>query len=186
MRKLLFTLATLIAAASTPAFADGFRAEIHGGWDRVTIDGVGGQSGAAYGLGLGYDVNLGERFFAGLDGNVDENTTKECADDVLVAGDRTCVKAGVDWSVGGRLGYRVGEGAKLYLLGAYTRARMKATYELAGTTTSAGDWGDGWRVGAGYQLRFGNGVYGKVEYRYSDYQGGFKRHNVIAGVGYQF
>jgi outer membrane immunogenic protein len=46
--------------------------------------------------------------------------------------------------------------------------------------------GDGWRGGAGYQFTFNNGVYIKAEYRYSDYDSGFTRHNVIGGVGYQF
>lgn len=183
MRKIIFTLAAILV--SSPALADGFRADIHGGWDRVNVLGA-GKSGVEYGLGLGYDFDVAENFFIGLDGNIDESSTKACVDNLIVLGDRTCAKTGIDLSGGARMGFKTGELAKLYVLGAYTRARVKASYELAGTTTSVGDWGDGWRVGAGYQLTFKNGVYGKIEYRYSDYQGGFKRHNVIAGVGYQF
>ncbi|MEN3953470.1 porin family protein [Iodidimonas sp. SYSU 1G8] len=194
MRKSIMGLAVVtVAVAATPSLAqdagaartDGFRIEAHGGWDRVSVPQLGGKSGVAYGVGLGYDFALSNNFFMGVEGNIDDSSTKACVNSIFIVGDRTCAKTGLDLSGVVRLGFTQ-DNAKLYVLGAYTRAKIKATYDNGVTTTSVGDWGDGWRVGAGYQLNFASGLYGKIEYHYSDYQGGFKRHNVIAGIGYQF
>ncbi len=196
MKKTLISLALLAAAAmATPAFAQqagddtarvsGFRVEAHGGWDRINVDQAGGKSGVTYGLGLGYDFAVTDAFFIGVEGNLDDSSTKACGTSVVVAGDQLCAKAGLDWSAGVRVGF-ASLGGKLYALGGYTRSKLKLAYTNGGATTTVGDWGDGWRVGTGYQYTFSNGVYLKAEYRYSDYQGGFKRHNIIGGVGYQF
>jgi outer membrane immunogenic protein len=180
MHKVFSALIALAAVAvTTPALAqdnqagpaiDGFRAEIHGGWDRVDT-GLGGQSGFTYGLGLGYDFAVTDSFFIGVEGNVDDTTTKECFGGI-------CAKAGLDLSTGVRVGF-ASLGGKLYALGGYTSAK-------ASVTGLGHEWLDGWRVGAGYQYTFTNGVYVKAEYRYSDYEGGIERHNIIGGVGYQF
>jgi outer membrane immunogenic protein len=184
MKKIIMALAaTAAVTTAAPALAqdrapvdpriDGFRVEAQGGWDRVT-EGGGGQSGFTYGLGLGYDFAVSDNFFIGVEGNINDNTTKEC-----VAG--ICANAGLDLSAGVRAGF-ASLGGKLYVLGGYTHA--KAGVSVGGVGVSA--WGDGWRVGSGYQYTFNNGVYIKAEYRYSDYQGGLARHNVIGGIGYQF
>lgn len=190
MRKLILSTTAVFALAAattaTPAAAGGFRVDLHGGWDEVSIDGIGDKSGVQYGIGWGYDFDVTKNFFIGPDGNIDLSSTKLCAFDVQVAGDKLCAKTGTDMSPGVRMGFNVGEASKLYMVAAYTRAKARVVYDDGITETKLGDWADGWRLGAGYQLTFSNGVYGKLEYRYSDYQGGFKRHNIIAGVGYQF
>ena len=175
MRKLIFPLVLFMVATASPAVAEGFRAEVHGGWDRVKNGFLGGgESGASYGISLGYDFDITEHFFMGIEGGVDDSTTKECFLD-------TCLKAGLD--IGGvvRIGYQIHE-AKLYAIGGYSHAKLTLVNDLG----SISEWGDGWRVGAGYELNFESGVYTKVEYRYTNYEAGFERHIVIVGVGYQF
>ncbi|HYJ83725.1 MAG TPA: outer membrane beta-barrel protein, partial [Allosphingosinicella sp.] len=56
----------------------------------------------------------------------------------------------------------------------------------AGVTTRDGRNLDGFRLGAGYQHGFGEKMYGKVEYRYSNYEADVTRHQVLLGVGVQF
>lgn len=41
---------------------------------------------------------------------------------------------------------------------------------------------DGFRVGTGVERSFMRNVYGKVEYRYSNYAQDFERHQVLAGA----
>jgi outer membrane immunogenic protein len=175
MRKLMIPLVLFMVATASPAVAGGFRAEVHGGWDRIKNDILGSrESGVSYGVSLGYDFDITENFFMGIEGGVDDSTTKECFLD-------TCLKAGLD--VGGvvRIGYQIQE-AKLYAIGGYSHAKLT----LVDDVDSISEWGDGWRVGAGYELNFESGVYTKVEYRYTNYSAGFERHLVMVGVGYQF
>ena len=45
---------------------------------------------------------------------------------------------------------------------------------------------DGVRVGAGAQFGIGANSYIRTEYRYSNYQDGFDRHQVVGGFGFRF
>ena len=45
---------------------------------------------------------------------------------------------------------------------------------------------DGVRVGAGAEYAIGPNSYVKAEYRYSNYEGGFERHQALAGFGFRF
>jgi outer membrane immunogenic protein len=175
MRKLMITLTLLMTAAASPALAEGFRAELHGGWDRGENSYIGdSKSGATYGFAAGYDFNINENFFMGVEAGLDSSSTKICVLD-------GCLKAGLDFGSVVRFGYQ-NERAKIYAIGGYSRAKLKGT--IVGESFK--EWDDGWRVGGGYELNFDSGVYAKVEYRYTNYSDGFSRHSVIAGVGYQF
>jgi outer membrane immunogenic protein len=187
MRAIAVALTSLVAlAAASPAVAEGFRAEIHAGWDHVSADGP-DDDGVAYGIGLGYDFAIGQKGFVGLDFSLDDSSMKECETSVLAANDTLCVKAGRDISAGIRGGVKVSEAGKLYALAGYTNARFKSRYTTAaGVTTSDGANLDGFRLGAGYQHDFAGGVYGKVEYRYSNYEAGLERHQALLGVGLNF
>jgi outer membrane immunogenic protein len=46
--------------------------------------------------------------------------------------------------------------------------------------------GDGLRLGAGIEFALGRGAYAKTEYRYSNYEGGVTRNQVITGLGFRF
>ncbi|HEX8480734.1 MAG TPA: porin family protein, partial [Allosphingosinicella sp.] len=175
-----------------PASAEGFRAEIHGGWDHVRGDGPGNNndgsdSGIVYGIGAGYDFDIGKKMELGIDLSADLNTMEECRTSVIVANDRACLDAGRDLAAAVRLGYRVSPNGTVYALAGYTNARFRFDYTTpANVTTRDGRNLDGFRLGAGYQHGFGKKAYGKVEYRYSNYESDVSRHQVLLGVGVKF
>jgi outer membrane immunogenic protein len=188
MRAYTFALSAVIAATviASPAAAEGFRAEIHGGWDRVNAEDV-GDSGVVYGIGLGYDMKVGERAFVGADFSIDDSSQKECEAGALVNNDELCIRSGRDLAAGIRGGTLIGERGKLYALAGYTNARFRTSYTTpAGVTTRDAANLDGFRLGAGYQHRVAGNAYGKVEYRYSNYEAGLERHQVLFGVGVEF
>jgi outer membrane immunogenic protein len=182
-RKLVGVAAVAITAAmAIPASATGLRVEVHGGWDNLDSS-VGNDDGFLYGGGIGYDLNLSRNIFLGIEGNLAESTMKEC---LTVGSTTTCAKAGLDFSTGGRVGLNVGRASKLYALGGYTRSKTRTVTTTPAAVSKASDWSDGWRIGAGYQHALRSGLYVKSEYRYSNYERGIDRHNLIAGLGYQF
>lgn len=188
MRAYLIAIASVIAlgTVASPASAQGFRAEIHGGWDRVQGDGQ-EDDGLVYGIGLGYDLNVGQNAFVGVDLSFDDSTTKKCATGVNVANDVACLRAGRDLAAGIRAGVNVGDRGKVYALAGYTNARFKFSYtNPAGATVREAGNLDGFRLGAGYQHGFGARTYGKVEYRYSNYEADVSRHQVLVGIGLTF
>lgn len=175
--RILATAALALVAAATPAFAQegsfqGPRVEVVGGWDRVNSDGD-GKSGFTYGGGLGYDLQRGSAVF-GVEGEVTGSTVKDCVAN-------TCLKAGRDLYAGVRVGGEILPGTLLYAKGGYTNARVT----LESPTLDTGRNLDGYRLGAGVEKQFGM-FYGKVEYRYSNYEQDFDRHQVMAGAGIRF
>lgn len=180
------TAAVAMMAVASPCSAQELRAEIHGGWDRVDADQI-EDSGIVYGLGLGYDHALGDRAFVGVDFSLDDSSQKECAGGAVLSGDELCVRAGRDIAAGVRAGTKIGENGKLYALAAYTNARFKSSYRSpAGVVTREAENLDGFRLGAGYQHKIAGNTYGKVEYRYSNYEAGVDRHQLLFGVGLEF
>lgn len=135
MRKSIVLAAAAAAVTAAPAVA-----QERSGEGRVEIRGgvawAGGAEEAFAGIAAGYDFDLGTTAFAGVEAS---------ADKVLVGG------ADVLWSVGGRVGAKVGTGGKIYGVGGYSFTKSD----------------DAPFVGAGYQHKFGTNVYGKVEYRRS-------------------
>ena len=129
MKKLLIAAAAVSAFTASPAFANEGRVEARGG-----IAFGGGAEEAFAGIGAGYDFDLGESAFAGIDLGVDK---------VLADGTE------VLFSVGARVGAKVGEKGKAYVLGGIG---------------FVDGFEDGY-VGAGYQQKLTEKIYGKVEYR---------------------
>ncbi|MBY8823216.1 outer membrane protein [Sphingomonas colocasiae] len=186
MKSMIIATAVLAALAAAPAaHAEGLRAELRTGYDNVSAAGE-SSDGVAYGFAIGYDGNVGDKSFLGFEAGYDDSTTRECVRNVAVAGDRTCIGAGRDLSVIARAGYRLTEKSSLYLLTGYTNARVLASYRSGTTRTKSGDNLDGFRVGAGYQLGISDKIYGKVEYRYSNYEADFSRHQGMVGLGVKF
>ena len=190
----MFVAVIVAATVATPAYAQsdqpftGFRLEAVGGWDRVQADG-GHDNGVTFGAGVGYDFQLGGAV-VGIEGEASDSTTKECAADVLEIGDELCIKAGRDLYAGARVGAVVGTGTLLYVKGGYTNARATVDYDAAPagilTDHKASDNLDGFRVGGGVEHKLGQNAFLKAEYRYSNYQGDFARHQVVAGAGFRF
>jgi outer membrane immunogenic protein len=187
VHKYVFVLAASGAVlAATPAAAEGFRAEVHGGWDHATADGD-GDSGIVYGIGLGYDLPVGERATVGLDLSADFSSLEDCESDVVLVGDHACLDAGRDLAAAIRLGYKVSDQGTIYGLAGYTNARFRFSYTTpGGAHTRDGENLDGFRLGAGYQHAIGDKTSGKVEYRYSNYENDVSRHQVLLGVGVNF
>ncbi|WP_432767964.1 MAG: hypothetical protein HEQ22_11075 [Sphingopyxis sp.] len=87
-----------------------------------------------------------------------------------VAGDKVLVDGSdVQFSAGGRVGAKLGDAGKLYATGGYTFSDIDDPY-----------------VGAGYQHKFGQNVYGKVEYRHQFISNFGDFDSFVAGVGFAF
>lgn len=183
MKKIALVAAALIAIP-TAAQAQGY-AQVQGGLDSVSVLGS-SDEGIAFGGAVGYDFALSPNAFIGIEGSVDDSTTKECVADLIVVGDETCAKTGRDLSAVARLGIGIGSSSQVYVLGGYTNARISATYNDGTTVTKAGANGDGFRLGAGYRISFSENMFGKIEYRYSNYESDFSRHNGLVAVGVTF
>ena len=195
MKTLAIALATAATLLATPAFAQadsaftGFRVEGHLGYDSVKIDladaGVDGdfdEGGLLYGVGLGYDYDFGS-FVGGIEANLDLSDVKASATDGV---DRASIEAGRDIEVSARVGAKVSDAALLYAKAGYTNARVKASATIDGVTESDSANGDGVRLGVGLEYGFGGNTFGKVEYRYSNYEADISRSQVVAGFGFRF
>lgn len=189
-QKLFISLAALLTstamlATASPAAAQTVRAEVHGGWDHLSGDVR--KDGLVYGIGAGVDFRLGNTITIGVEGNADLSNVNECAGNVLAAGDELCVSAGRDLSAVARVGVNVTSGTQIYALAGYTNGRFRIDYDPAnGPATRTFDNLDGARVGAGVQHTLGGRLYSKLEYRYSNYEAGAERHQVIGGLGIAF
>jgi outer membrane immunogenic protein len=193
MRKYL--LAALCAGTlATPAFAQdqrdlsGFRVEGLVGYDRPSIQDE-SADGVAYGVGVGYDFQSGGAVF-GIEAEATDSSANERIGGVVIPGDELRVRAGRDLYVGGRVGAVVGGGTLLYAKAGYTNARIRVDYD-DGTAATAADFTDrtnldGVRAGAGAQFPIGSNAFLKTEYRYSNYQDGVDRHQVVGGFGFRF
>ena len=179
-----FALAAAAVVMPAAAHAQAY-VQVEAGLDSVSVQGE-SDEGVAFGAAIGYDFPLGDSAFIGIEGSIDDSSTKECADDVILVGDELCLKTGRDLAATVHIGTKLGEKTKIYALGGYTNARIKLTYDDGVTSDSVGDNGDGWRLGAGVKHNFGEKFFGKVEYRYSNYESDFSRHNALIALGMDF
>ena len=188
----LIAASLLLSALATPALAQDTDKPFEGasitaitGVDRAgALDANG--TGVIYGGQLGYDIQSGKAVF-GVEGEVSGASTRYCTTNTSPG--TYCDKAGRDLYVGGRLGYVVSPSTMVYVKAGYTNARDKFTYR--DSTTPANDYTasgnqDGIRGGVGVETRIGKNLTAKAEYRYSNYENGFSRHQVVAGFGFRF
>lgn len=134
MRIALVSLAAVAAvAAATPALANEARVEARTGiiWD-------GSDSEAVAGVAVGYDYDLGSKFFVGVEGS---------ADKVLTSDTR------VSWGVGGRAGFKVTPTTKLY-----ANSTWQSKFSKYGNSAVA--------VGGGVEQALDNRFYAKAEYKH--------------------
>lgn len=199
----LFCLAVAISAVvSSAAHAEGLRAEIHGGYQRLSNKTFFSPSdttfrpveGGTYGLGIGYDLPIGDKAFAGLEANADFSTGSRCQVNPLVAFVapgifESCLKPRRDLSAIARVGVQLGSGGtRAYVLGGYSNLRLESYSQInrsAPTGLTARNR-DGFRIGAGLEQSFGDRVYGKLEYRYSNYGQSINRSQGLVGIGIRF
>lgn len=193
MRKYIFA-ALLAGTIAAPAMAQdaapftGMRVEGIVGYDRVGTENLDDDSdGLTYGAGVGYDFQMGG-MVAGVEAEITDSTVDECASGVLIAGDEICDEVGRDIYVGGRVGGLVSPNTLLYAKAGYTNGRLQTDYTVPGDSLveEAGTNLDGIRLGAGAEFAVGPNSYIKTEYRYSNYEQGFEKHQVVAGFGFRF
>lgn len=153
MRLAILSLVAAAAAVS-PALANEARFEGRGGviWS-------GGNSEGIAGVAAGYDWDLGDNAFAGLEVSGDK---------ILESNTR------VSFGIGGRVGAKLGEAGKLYVASSYQTKPCKFCEESIS-------------AGVGYQHAFGESLYGKVEFRHYFVGNGVKDTNTVAiGIGTKF
>jgi outer membrane immunogenic protein len=148
-------------------------------------------------VGVGFDSPMSERFIVGVEANFDLSSTKRCG--AIVGGDRGCAKVKRDFDVGGRIGAVISPMVMIYAKAAYANGKARVTYDDgAGTLLSGSDSKDGLRLGGGIEFAFGTNLYGKVEYRYTNYSNAnftdgvnaisidVDRNQVVGGLGIRF
>ena len=169
-----FAAAAAALAFATPALAQdgntaptGARVEALVGWDRPGIDGF-KDNGVLFGVGAGYDFAVGNAVSLGVDVEATDSTASKDG-----------VSTGRDLYAGGRANFAVSPNANVYLKAGYTNARIKVE-DFGGAN------GDGFRVGAGAQFGIGGKAYVGGEYRYSNYEADFERHQLALTVGTRF
>lgn len=172
--KNIVSLLGLSAAAliATPAAAQnaaptGGRVEALVGYDIVSVVGE-EEGGILYGVGAGYDFAVGSGAALGIDVEASDSTT-----------DYLGLSTGRDLYAGLRATFAISPAANLYVKGGYTNARLK----LEGF---GAENGDGFRLGAGAQFTLGGKAYVGGEYRYSNYESDFSRHQLAAVIGTRF
>ena len=171
MKKFIAPLALAAAFAATPAMAKDFsgpRVEVNAGADDVTggVD----ATDIAYGAALGYDLQFG-KVVVGAEATAAFNSFLEKAD--LGAAARLGVKATDNVLVYGRVGYTNLERPRT-CTGTRTVVCVK-TPNAEGVT-----------VGGGIETALVGPVFGKVEYRYTDFDGNVGQHGGLVGVGVRF
>jgi outer membrane immunogenic protein len=184
--RIVYAAAVLAAASAMPAFAQdaasapafsGGHVELVGGYDRLNADGE-GASGATIGIAGGYDFRNNGGAVFGIEAEASESTTDDCAN----FGGTICAEAGRDLYLGGRVGGVIAESVLLYAKAGYSNARV--ALETAGG--SAGTNLDGIRGGVGLEWSTGTPLVVRAEYRYTNYESDFSRHQAVLGLGMRF
>ena len=222
MRKIILA-ALLGGTLASPALAQpagelspftGFRIEGLAGYDTLnsgdndddgvdTGDDEGDESidGAAFGVGVGYDFDLGG-VVAGIEGEFTESTGEQGTDGTIDGVNFSSnVEIGRDLYIGGRVGFRVTPATLLYAKAGYTNTSIEAAFDEDEDRFEFDTNVDGYRLGAGVEQLFGPNMFGKLEYRYSNYNNldfsddededfdtdiDLDRHQVMAGIGFRF
>ena len=158
MKKYLAPLAVAAAFVATPAMANDF-AGVRAEVTAGLDDVTGGvdPTDVAYDAGVGLDAKLYKNVVVGVEATLDN------------VFDRRNIGAAA------RLGYVVADKALVYGKVGYANWKQTTTAEL-----------EGLRVGGGVEANLYGPVYGKIEYRYTDFDGGVGQHGGLVGLGVRF
>lgn len=176
MRPILTAMIAAPLLIASPALAAGQgRVELRGGYDSIDLgdedddlNDFGTVKGVLYGIAAGYDFDLGSKAFIGIEGSVEDSS-----------GDFLILDAERDLGAAIRLGLKVGEHGRAYVGAGYSNFRVSAGNLASGNA-------DGIRGLAGFEFGLNDRFYGKVEYRYTNYEAGVSRHQGLAGLGLRF
>lgn len=184
----LFLVVLAASAIATPAFAAGDAiVEAQIGYDTPSVDGsLGSTSGVSYGVTLAYELPIDDTIFFGAEVAVNNSTAKECAGGGTAVDPRVCFGAGRDFGAAARFGVDIAKNDSIYAIAGYSNLKANVTADAGTGPSGASTTLDGVQVGVGYRHWFGEKLFGKFEYRYSNYEAGVERHQGLVGVGYQF
>lgn len=220
MKNFPVYMALASAVSASPAMAQGGdspftgpRAEVLMGYDiskagssvddDVNVDNDQSIDGFLYGIGAGYDYDLG-KVVIGAEAELTDSTAKTSFENGDFEGfGFGNVKTNRDLYLGARFGAKVTSETLLYVKGGYTNAKFDVRSNDGTTELSQDIDVDGWRAGAGVERLLGEKAFVKLEYRYSNYQNGeidfggdlpdserfdvdVDRHQIVAGVGVRF
>jgi len=154
----MIPLAAAVAFAATPAMASNFTG-VRAEATAGLDDVTGGvdPTEVTYGAGVGLDAELYKNVIVGVEATVDN------------VFDRRNVGAAA------RIGYVVADKALVYGKVGYANWKQTTTREL-----------EGLRVGGGIEAILAGPVYGKIEYRYTDFDRGVGQHGGLVGIGVRF
>ncbi len=163
MKNYMIALAIAGATLATPAMANpftGVRAEVTAGVDDVTAKVRANDidlTDVTYGAAVGFDAELYKNVIVGFEANLDN------------VFDRRNVGASA------RLGYVIKDAVLVYGKVGYANWKQTTTREL-----------EGLRLGGGVEANIAGPVYGKVEYRYTDFERSVGQHGALVGFGVRF
>ncbi|HEX8645016.1 MAG TPA: outer membrane beta-barrel protein [Allosphingosinicella sp.] len=196
MKKILFgaVSAAALSAFAAPAYAQpaGIRVEAIAGFDSIRAsrnripnlpDNTTGSQGVVFGVAAGFDIPLGTSAGFGIDVEATESNN----DLSVVAGTTTTeIRIGRDLYAGGRITVLASDSGNLYFKGGYTNLRINERATTGAVVVTDNGSVDGLRGGVGAQLNIGANAFFSAEYRYSNYEGDFTRHQGVAGIGFRF
>lgn len=168
----------------------------------IDNDNQGDQSieGLTYGVDGGFDFSIGG-LVAGIEGEFSESTGKQEIEESVDVPFSSRIETGRDLYVGGRVGFLARPQTLLYAKAGYTNTSIESAFEDSDERLEFDTNVDGYRLGAGVEQLFGERLYGKLEYRYSNYSKldfsddddqdfqteiDLDRHQVVAGLGIRF
>ena len=230
MKAIFLIGAAAMALASTSAQAQdvsGFRIEARLGWEKADAEAVlpnpaddevetgdeflvgnDDDDGAAYGVEIGYDMQIGDSFVVGAYGGVDLSDSNICSE--LVEDDLACAELGRTFTAGVRAGVPIGNNSLIYAKGGYSNGKLDLTYdpditdnddEEPGEIAAFSENRDGYHLGAGAEVGITASIYAKLEYVYTDFGSGSypldeedevsvdvksSRHQALVGLGLRF
>ena len=202
MRKYLISsscalLALLSAAPTVAQNFDGPHAGVQGGWEQADVNNPDTDLGPVAidddrqsftgGWFVGYDQQVAPRIVLGVEGGMDVSTD----DAVETTSGAGFVSIDPEWSIDltTRAGYLLDPTTLAYVRGGYANARVETRVSDGMTLLSETDNRHGWLLGAGIEREFLQNISARLEYRYSDFSegdGSFDRHRMLAGIAYRF
>lgn len=210
--------ATVLTILATPALAQdarfpGFHVEAVVGYDhtsaKVTYEDTAfpadnfeveeDTNGVVYGIGAGYDLRISEGNYFGIEAGYEFSDNERCEE--VYGGDEACFSLKRNLHVGVRGGTRLNSRTMAFAGIGYINGKGRVSY--ADPADPAGDFSysedrNGFRLSAGLEHRLVRNVFGKIEYRYFNYDNfteevgtetaslGFDRNQLVIGIGARF
>lgn len=232
MKYPVLIAAALAATASPAYAQDlsGFRIEARAAWEQVgastdipnpdydeddedsgpeILTASDDDSGIAYGAEIGYDFQIGYGLVIGAYAGAEFSDSRACTE--LIEDDMACSDLERSFTVGARAGVPLGRSSLIYVKGGYSNGKFDVGYDPDVTDNDDDEPGEvfefsqsrgGFHAGGGIEVGLSSGLYGKLEYVYTDYGSasfvigdeddapalGVKsdRHQVGVGIGLRF